>query len=288
MIVSGDPQDIETPTIIYTFNRISSVGDIKDAVGDALGDDIAKFQAVKINASFHILLEHHAHNKGHGSTKVPGTDDYVSYALSRDAANQSKLIPQLIQQTYIDSDCSAYTDYLHREIQGVIDAKTHQSSSTKYVAITGITLKVFRMRYTGVADLIHGFEDLYNSSNKAIYTCASCQNCCVLEAIFIARKPDEYRSLKGNPRQILARMLGQYYNLFGKVMTLPFAGVDAASTLLMAAKKYNFSFSLFKRDPKFVDDDTTPPIVFQDAITPPDPPTPPKHFNLLCCVNENK
>jgi hypothetical protein len=77
MIVSGDPQDIETLTIIYTFNRISEVGDIKDAARDALGDDIAKFQAVKINASFHILLEHHAHNKEHGFTNVPGTDYYV-------------------------------------------------------------------------------------------------------------------------------------------------------------------------------------------------------------------
>jgi hypothetical protein len=219
---------------------------------------------------------------------VPGTDDYVSYALSHDAANQSKLIPQLIQQTYIDSDHSTYTNYLHREIQGIMDAKTHQSSSTKYVAITSLTLKVFRMRHTGVADLIHGFKDPYNRSNKAIYTCASCQNCCVLEAIFIARKPDEYRSLKGNPRQILARMLGQYYDLFEKPMTLPFAGVDAASTLLMVAKKYNFSFSLFKREPKFADDDTTPPVVFQDAITPPDLPTPPKHFNLLCCSSEVK
>jgi hypothetical protein len=198
------------------------------------------------------------------------------------------LIPQLIQKTYIESDRAAYTDYLHREIQGVMDAKTHQSSSTKYVAITGLTLKVFRMRHTGVAELIHGFEDLYGKHSKAIYTCASCQNCCVLEAIFIARKPDEYRSLKGNPRSILARMLGQYYDLFGKCMPMPFAGVDAASTLLMAAKKYNFSFSLFKRDPKFADDDATPPIVFQDAITPPDPPTPPKHFDLLCCGNEGK
>jgi hypothetical protein len=200
MIVTGDPKEIETPTIIYTFNRLSSVGDIKDAVGDALGDDIAKFQAVKLYASFHILLEHHAHNKGHGFTNVPGIDDYVSYALSHDAANQSKLIPQLIQQTYIDSDRAAYTDYLHREIQGIMDTKTHQSSSTKYVAITGLTLKVFRMRHTGVADLIHGFEDLYRTNNCAIYACAFCQNCCVLEAIFIARKPDEYRSIKGNAK----------------------------------------------------------------------------------------
>jgi hypothetical protein len=98
-----------------------------------------------------------------------------------------------------------------------MDTKTHQSSSTKYVAITGLTLKVFRMIHTGVADLIHGFEHLYNSTNRAIYTCASCQNCCVLEAIFIARKPDEYRSIKGNSRSILARMLGQYYDFLGRL-----------------------------------------------------------------------
>jgi hypothetical protein len=54
MIISSDPQDIETPTIIYIFNRICAVSDIRDAVGDALDDDIAKFQAVKINPSFHI------------------------------------------------------------------------------------------------------------------------------------------------------------------------------------------------------------------------------------------
>jgi hypothetical protein len=217
---------------------------------------------VKINASFHILLEHHAHNKGHDFTNVPGTDDYVSYTLSHDAANQSKLIPQLIQQTYIDSDRAAYTDYLHREIHGIMDAKTHQSSSTKYVAITGLTLKVFRMRHTGVADLIHGFEDLYGYNTRAIYTCASCQNCCVLEAIFIARKPDEFRSIKGDTKQILAKILGQYYDLFEKPLILPFEGVDCASTRLMATKKYNFSFSLFKREPKFPDDNTTPPVVF--------------------------
>jgi hypothetical protein len=46
MTVSSDPQNIETPTIIYTFNRISTVGDIKDAIANALGNDIAKFQAV--------------------------------------------------------------------------------------------------------------------------------------------------------------------------------------------------------------------------------------------------
>jgi hypothetical protein len=87
-------------------------------------------------------------------------------------------------------------DYIHRKIQGILDARTHQSSSTKYVGITGLTLKVFRMKHTGVADFIHIFEDLYGYNNRAIYTCVSCQNCCILEAIFIARKSDEYRSIK--------------------------------------------------------------------------------------------
>jgi hypothetical protein len=102
MTVSSDPQNIQTPTIIHTFSHISTVGDIKDAIANVFGDDVTKFQSVKINASFHILLEHHTHSKGHGFTNVAGTDDYVSYALSHDATNQSKIITHLIQQTYIE------------------------------------------------------------------------------------------------------------------------------------------------------------------------------------------
>jgi hypothetical protein len=134
-----------------------------------------------------------------------------------------------------------------------MDVKTQQSSSTKYVAITGLTLKVFRMKHTAVADLTHGFEDLYNSNNWIIYTCASCQNCCVLGAIFITCRPDEYRNLRGNPRKILAGILGQYYDPFEKPMTPSFENADAASTLLMAVKKYNFSFTLFKCKPCYSD-----------------------------------
>jgi hypothetical protein len=93
--------------------------------------------------------------------------------------------------------------------------RTHEQSSTKYIAITGLKLNVFRMKNTGIYEIIGGYDDLYGTSNKAIYTCCTCQDCCVLEAIFIARKPDVYKKLKGEPKKTLARMHEQYLDLFG-------------------------------------------------------------------------
>jgi hypothetical protein len=42
--VDGDPKNMDIPTITYKFNKIISVQDIKDAIADVLGDDIAQFQ----------------------------------------------------------------------------------------------------------------------------------------------------------------------------------------------------------------------------------------------------
>jgi hypothetical protein len=61
MTISVNPQNIDTPTITYTFNRITGIWDVRDAVADTLGDDIAKFEAVKINTAFHLILEHYSH-----------------------------------------------------------------------------------------------------------------------------------------------------------------------------------------------------------------------------------
>jgi CRISPR/Cas system CMR-associated protein Cmr3 (group 5 of RAMP superfamily) len=125
---------------------------------------------MKVRATFHILIEYTGKNSGHGMIPVEGTTStYVRYMLSQDRADQTHIIPFMISQSNILRDKERYSDYLHREVQRILN-KNVMTSNTKYICITGITFTVFRLRNTGFGDFIPGYEDLYNSRNRDIFT----------------------------------------------------------------------------------------------------------------------
>jgi hypothetical protein len=115
------------------------------------------------------------------------------------------------------------------------------SSSTKYIAITGVSFSVYRLRNTRV--LIPGFEEIYRK--RCIYTCNAMDNGCVLECIYIANHMDEYTSFKGCVKQIVHRIKQQYQDLFGSPLPKPFNGIEMINTLEFAAKKYNLTFIIY-------------------------------------------
>jgi hypothetical protein len=77
-----------------------------------------------------------------------------------------------------------YYEYLHMEIQEMMKYIVREGSTTKYIAIAGMDITVFRLRNTGT--VFPGYEDLYNSRNKFIFTFDRPNNMCTLQAVFIA------------------------------------------------------------------------------------------------------
>jgi hypothetical protein len=218
-------------------------------------------------------------------TAIEGTNyQYVRYFLSYDQKGQTSIIPQLIFQANIAQDKAKYSDYLHREVQRILE-KSVETSSTKYICITGINFSVFRLRNTGAGELIPGYEDLYNSHNRAIFTCASGQNTCVLECIYIATDIEKYRSLKGNLKQIMSKIKVIYHTLFNAKLPNNFEGVDVFSTLKLAADKFNLTFTIFTREPKAQDNEKPPYVLFETIESSSSEST---NINLLLCYNKQK
>jgi 5'(3')-deoxyribonucleotidase len=64
-----------------------------------------------------------------------------------------------------------------------------------------------------------------------------------------------------------------------------FKGVEVMSTLQKAVEKYNFTFTIFTRDPKLNVNDT-PAYAHYETLLHPNPEVKTQHFNLLLCSNK--
>jgi hypothetical protein len=56
-VVDGDPENRDIPVINYRYNQVGSWDDISDAIDEVFGNTYG-FQAMKVHATFHIMIEY--------------------------------------------------------------------------------------------------------------------------------------------------------------------------------------------------------------------------------------
>jgi hypothetical protein len=202
------------------------------------------FSALRIKATFTIQLERCSKHPGHGFYDV-GNNNYVKYDLSSDSTNKSKLIPYTFPLADYLTEQANFLNYLHIEVQNMLDFTPNaDTSSTKYIAISGVSFNVARIRNTG--EPIPGFEFLYKSKN--LYTCMSMNNGCVLEVIYIATHYKEYQNMKGRKQSIIPRLKELYKDMYKKPFPENFHGLEAFSTLRHASSEYDINFVVYNFD----------------------------------------
>jgi hypothetical protein len=175
------------PFAYYHFNYIQQYeGTEKNSVKGAFlhileeNRKIKGLSGINIKHAYSFLLEHCQNEPSLGFEEVNG--EYVKYELPRFDFNNIGNLPKSLyfgqQQERIDK----YLDYLNANIGEMLD-KVECSGRKRFVAITGVSFKVFRIRDTG--GKIVGLEEFIK--NQQIYACSTDNNTCVLEAILFAQ-----------------------------------------------------------------------------------------------------
>jgi hypothetical protein len=153
-------EDIITePVAFYKFQQINSWKMIDEAIKKII--DINKIipgiNAIKISSTFDLVLELHSRTE-QPEYIYTENGDYVKYVLSQlltqNNTQNEKLIPYTMNLTK-SIEQKYYFKYLQLELQRMLE-RILGASSTKYIAITGITFNVYRLKNTG-ARLV-GFE----------------------------------------------------------------------------------------------------------------------------------
>jgi hypothetical protein len=107
-------------------------------------------------------------------------------------------------------------------------------------------ITVFRLRNTGT--VFPGYEDLYNSRNKFIFTFDRPNNMCTLLCALVAiHGEEEFRKLV-NQEKIIKKVKQVYKEIFDEPMPKNFGGVEVISTLRKVQEKHNITFHLFTRN----------------------------------------
>jgi hypothetical protein len=99
------------------------------------------FKEMKIRVSFSILIEYH-NTSGFGGFHLTENGEFIKHALSVDAHTKAKTIAFLFEMSKHEIETKGFLYYIHKEIQTMTEFN-HDSSSTIYIAITGISLRVF-------------------------------------------------------------------------------------------------------------------------------------------------
>jgi hypothetical protein len=120
---------------------------------------------------------------------------------------------------------------------------SHYSSNTRYIAISGILFRVFPL--SNVGSILDKYPQFLNNKNRNVYSCSTTEYGCVLECIYISNHPKEYRELKGNKKQIKARIKEQYFELYGDVMPEDYKGEVIEIILPEVSNLYNTIFKIF-------------------------------------------
>jgi hypothetical protein len=138
-IIQGEKEDAE---ITFQFNQISEWFHIELALGLIIGRCSEwGFKDMKIRISFSILIEYH-NMSGFGGFYTTENGQFIKYALSIGAHSEVKTIPFHFEMSKMEMGTRGLLDYIHKEIQSMIDF-THNSSNTIYIAITGISFRLF-------------------------------------------------------------------------------------------------------------------------------------------------
>jgi hypothetical protein len=242
------PEDnnVDDPSSKWYFNQINNFNETNDlrSVTGAINYIINQFvninvlKAIKIKFAFSVLIEKHSHYESNGFKKVE--DDYVQYSLSLGTEHFAKSAPFTLIFKKREEQQEILNDYLNASIRNMIEYVL-DTSSTKYIGITGVAFYVFPLFGTGTR--LIGCEELIK--NQWIYSCNGDEGLCVIECIYIALHEEDYKDLKGARHRIFSKLKKQYEELFDKKYSYDIKNLNLNSTLELACKKYGLTFNIY-------------------------------------------
>jgi hypothetical protein len=237
--------DVDEPVADYHFNQIHTYqGDTRHSICGAFKDVIdinthlKGVNMFRIKVSFSLLIEKNRTTESVGYERVE-EGHWVKYEMPRAVERMSNITPYTFMVRDRAIDTQKYLEYLNMYIYDMME-KNFDASSTKFIGITGVSFYVYRTRGTGSA--ITGLEPFIKNQN--VYSCLTVDGMCVLECIYIARFPEEYKRLKGSRRNIYYKLREQYKDIFGQNPSKDLESVDIYPTLYIANKKYEINFNI--------------------------------------------